>query len=204
MSVSFSHYYDDFDNLFRRLNPPRVVIDNESCDNATIILVDYANKHAILLEVVKILNDLNLIITKAYISSDGGWFMDVFKVTDQDGNKVTDEAVLNYIQKNLGPDSCCISPGRSVGIDQSIDYTTIELLGTDRPGLISEVSAVLTHHKCNIADAEVWTHNARAVAVIRMTDEETGSAITDPHRLALVKGLLSNLLASCDNNKGRA
>ncbi|KAI9092033.1 hypothetical protein K1719_027968 [Acacia pycnantha] len=204
MSVSFSHYYDDFDNLFRRLNPPRVVIDNESCDNATVILVDYANKHAILLEVVKILNDLNLIITKAYISSDGGWFMDVFKVTDQDGNKVTDEAVLNYIQKNLGPDSCCISPGRSVGIDQSIDYTTIELLGTDRPGLISEVSAVLTHHKCNIADAEVWTHNARAAAVIRVTDEETGSAITDPHRLALIKGLLSNLLASCDNNKGRA
>lgn len=41
-----------------------------------IVQVDSANKHGILLEVVQILTDLNLIITKAYISSDGGWFMD--------------------------------------------------------------------------------------------------------------------------------
>lgn len=34
------------------------------------------NKPGILLEVVQILTDLDLIITKAYISSDGGWFMD--------------------------------------------------------------------------------------------------------------------------------
>lgn len=38
--------------------------------------MDSANKHGILLEVVQILTDLNLVITKAYISSDGGWFMD--------------------------------------------------------------------------------------------------------------------------------
>ena len=38
--------------------------------------VDSANEHGILLEVVQVLTDLNLIITKAYISSDGGWFMD--------------------------------------------------------------------------------------------------------------------------------
>lgn len=34
------------------------------------------NKHGILLEVVQVLTDMNLVITKAYISSDGGWFMD--------------------------------------------------------------------------------------------------------------------------------
>lgn len=38
--------------------------------------VDSANKHGILLDVVQVLTDLNLIIVKAYISSDGGWFMD--------------------------------------------------------------------------------------------------------------------------------
>lgn len=41
-----------------------------------VMQVDSANKHGILLEVVQILTDLNLIVTKAYISSDGGWFMD--------------------------------------------------------------------------------------------------------------------------------
>lgn len=38
--------------------------------------VDSQNEHGILLEVVQVLTDLNLIITKAYISSDGCWFMD--------------------------------------------------------------------------------------------------------------------------------
>jgi len=37
---------------------------------------DSVNKPGILLEVVQILTDLDFIITKAYISSDGGWFMD--------------------------------------------------------------------------------------------------------------------------------
>lgn len=34
------------------------------------------NKHGILLDVVQVLADVNLVITKAYISSDGVWFMD--------------------------------------------------------------------------------------------------------------------------------
>ena len=114
----------------------RVVIDNESCKNATVIRVylsicfslfflskqfvslcctllafhffifrifwylfhfmmqvDSANKQGILLEVVQVLTDLNLIITKAYISSDGGWFMDgkiflfrIFKIASMTRN----------------------------------------------------------------------------------------------------------------------
>lgn len=38
--------------------------------------VDSANKHGILLEMVQVLTDLDLVISKSYISSDGGWFMD--------------------------------------------------------------------------------------------------------------------------------
>lgn len=41
-----------------------------------IIQVDSTNEHGILLEVVRVLTDLNLTIYKAYISSDGCWFMD--------------------------------------------------------------------------------------------------------------------------------
>ncbi|KAG9149293.1 hypothetical protein Leryth_003273, partial [Lithospermum erythrorhizon] len=47
--------------------------------------VDSANRHGILLDVVQVLTDLNLVVRKAYISSNGRWFMDVFSVTDQDG-----------------------------------------------------------------------------------------------------------------------
>ncbi|KAL8161434.1 hypothetical protein V2J09_012923 [Rumex salicifolius] len=182
---------DEYEKLIRRMNPPRVVIDNETSKNATVIQVDSANRHGILLEVVQILTDLNFIITKAYISSDGGWFMDVFNVTDQEGNKITDEEVLDYIHKCLGPDSDTMN--RSVGVETSSDYNTIELIGIDRPGLLSEVSAVLAHLKCNVVNAEVWTHNTRAASILHITDQETGLAIDDQERLTRIKELLYNV-----------
>ncbi|XP_010260920.1 PREDICTED: ACT domain-containing protein ACR4-like [Nelumbo nucifera] len=193
---------DEYEKFVRRMNPPRVVIDNETCKNATVIRVDSANKHGILLEVVQVLTDLNLIITKAYISSDGGWFMDVFNVTDREGNKLKDEGILEYIRKSLGADSSFVPTlGRNVGVEQSTNHTSIELTGTDRPGLLSEVCAVLTGLKCNVVNAEVWTHNTRAAAVMHVTDEETGSAITDPESLSKIKALLCNVLKG--NNKTR-
>ncbi|KAI3919616.1 hypothetical protein MKX01_018439 [Papaver californicum] len=158
---------DEYEKFIRRMNPPMVVIDNETCKNATVIQVDSANKHGILLEVVQVLTDLNLIITKAYISSDGGWFIDVYNVTDQKRNKILDEGIIDYIRKSLGADSCCTpSLRRSVGVQPSENHTSIELTGTDRPGLLSEVSAVLTDLKCNVVNAEIWTHNTQAAAVM--------------------------------------
>lgn len=39
------------------------------------VQVDSVNKQGLLLEVVQVLTDMNLNITKSYISSDAGWFM---------------------------------------------------------------------------------------------------------------------------------
>ena len=101
--------------------------------------VDSARRHGILLDVVQVLTDLNLSIKKAYISSDGQWFMDgklnllkkmifeikfvllacyyfwvlleisvtdillsglaVFHVTDLNGNKLTDESIISFIEQ---------------------------------------------------------------------------------------------------------
>ncbi|KAJ9676583.1 hypothetical protein PVL29_021880 [Vitis rotundifolia] len=191
---------DEYAKLIRRMNPPRVVIDNDSCGHATVIEVDSANRHGILLQVVQVLTDLNLIITKAYISSDGGWFMDVFNVTDHDGNKLRDEEILNYIQKTLETEAGFLNSLRSsVGVMPSKEDTSIELTGSDRPGLLSEVSAVLTDLRCNVVNAEIWTHNARAAAVIHVTDQATGCAIEDPKRLSMIKKRLGNVLKGNSN-----
>ncbi|KAG1331422.1 ACT domain-containing protein ACR6 [Cocos nucifera] len=173
----------------------RVVIDNDACDNATVIRVHSVNKHGILLEVVQVLTDLNLIITKGYISSDGSWFMNVFNVTDRDGNKVRDKKIISCIQTSLESDACFFPTlGNSVGIMSSEENTSIELTGTDRPGLLSEIFAVLADLNCNVVKGEVWTHNSRAAAVVHVTDESTMSAIEDPQRLSTIKKLLSNVL----------
>ncbi|GMH06865.1 hypothetical protein Nepgr_008705 [Nepenthes gracilis] len=186
---------DEYEKLIRRLNPPRAVIDNDACEDATVIQVDSVNKHGTLLQVVQVLTDMNLVITKGYISSDGGWFMDVFNVVDYHGNKIRDKDVIDYIRKSLENDASLVPPLReSVGVMPSEDHTSIELTGADRPGLLSEVCAVLTDLHCNVVNAEIWTHNARAAAVLNVTDEATGSAIKDPRRIWTIKKLLCNIL----------
>lgn len=101
---------------------------------------------------------------------------------------------LAYVQ-SLETDTCFLPSMRSsVGVTPSKEHTSIELTGTDRPGLLSEVCAVLTDLGCSVVKAEVWTHNARAAAVVHVKDECTGSAIEDPKRLTTIKALLCNVL----------
>ncbi|XP_062215221.1 ACT domain-containing protein ACR4-like [Phragmites australis] len=200
---------DEYDNFIRKMNPPRIVVDNDSCADATIVRVDSANEYGILLEVIQVLIDLNLAISKAYITSDGGWFMDVFNVTDKEGKKLQDKTTIaqieDYVRKSLGADSRYIpSRRRSVGVAAAADHNVIELTGTDRPGLLSEVSAVLASLKCNVVSAEVWTHNIRAAAVMQVNDEDTGLAITDTERLERIKERLSYLLRGSNLSRGAA
>ncbi|KAJ8759231.1 hypothetical protein K2173_006691 [Erythroxylum novogranatense] len=193
-SSSFS-VEDEFEKLVTRMNPPRVTVDNASSRTATLIKVDSANKHGSLLEVVQVLTDMDLIIRRAYISSDGEWFMDVFHVTDPNGNKLSEDDVSERIQQSLGPRALSFrSLRRSVGVQADAENTTIELTGRDRPGLLSEVFAVLADLKCNVVAAEVWTHNSRMASVVYITDESTGLPIDDPDRLGKIKQLLLYVL----------
>ncbi|KAA0050610.1 ACT domain-containing protein ACR2 [Cucumis melo var. makuwa] len=78
-NVCWSYFNPDFDTLLERINGPMVCIDNESMEDYTIVKVDSLNKQSLLLEVVQILTDLDLSISKSYISCDTGWFMDVYR-----------------------------------------------------------------------------------------------------------------------------
>ncbi|KAJ7564519.1 hypothetical protein O6H91_02G020700 [Diphasiastrum complanatum] len=184
-----------------------VVIDNTSCADATLVKVDSANRHGILLEVVQVLSDMDLIISKAYISSDGGWFMDVFHVTDQLGQKLTDEGIIDYIQQSLGAKQESLTTevrtclGRTVGLQSIAEHTAIELTGRDRPGLLSEVSGVLKDLMCNVVAAEVWTHNMRVACVVYVTDELTGGPVEDANKLTRIKEQLSQVLRNDNDGK---
>lgn len=159
------------------------------------------NKNGILLEVLQVLSDLDLHIFKAYITSDGGWFMDVFHVVDQQGQKITDDKTIKYIEKALGPESNLLvgatgsnSPGRSVGLHSIGDHTAIELKGPDRTGLLSEIFAVLADLQCNVLAAEVWTHRMRVACVVYVNDVATGGAIDEPCRVSRIENRLRHVL----------
>ncbi|KAL4325586.1 hypothetical protein GQ457_11G023300 [Hibiscus cannabinus] len=185
---------DEYEKLVIRMTTPRVVIDNAVCPTATLVKVDSAKRHGILLDAVQVLTDLNLSIKKAYISSDGQWFMDVFHVTDLNRNKLTDESVISYIEQSLET----TGPERSLGFDGltalELTLTALELTGTDRVGLLSEVFAVLADLQCNVVDAKVWTHNGRVASLIYVKDCNSGSPIKDSQHVQRIKACLRNLL----------
>ncbi|CAA6673616.1 unnamed protein product [Spirodela intermedia] len=180
---------DEYEKLVTRMNNPRVVIDNDVCTSATLIKVDSARKSGVLLEAVQALTDLNLSIKKAYISSDGRWFMDVFHVTDQFGAKLIDESIRTYLEQSLvaGSDNRKLE-----GFSNHL--TALELTGSDRPGILSEVFAVLADLQCNVVDAKVWTHNGRVASLMHVKDEDSGSIIEDTQKIQRIERRLHNVL----------
>ncbi|CAN8305454.1 unnamed protein product [Cochlearia groenlandica] len=190
--MAMKGYLDEYEKLCVRMNTPRVVIDNGVCSSATIVKVDSARRNGILLEAVQILTDLNLSIKKAYISSDGRWNMDVFHVTDLNGNKLNDQSVLSYIEQSIEK----VYYGENIEVN---GLTALELTGTDRIGLLSEIFAVISDLSCDVVEAKLWTHNGRVASMIYLKDSTTGSPVLDSTRISKIQARLNNVLNG-DNN----
>ncbi|XP_074285588.1 ACT domain-containing protein ACR2 [Silene latifolia] len=199
--VCWPYFDPEFDTLPERINGPscRVCIDNESSEDSTVIKVDSVNKQDLLLEVVQIITDLNLSITKGYISSDAGWFMDVFHVKDEQGNKLMDKTVLHNIQQAIGGGRNSSMSGKTsetkTKAGSLTEHAAIEMTATDRPGLFSEISAALADLHCNIVEAHAWSHNARLACVAYISDHSSLTPILhDPLRLASIEQHLNMVL----------
>uniref|UniRef100_A0A0E0EH77 ACT domain-containing protein ACR n=1 Tax=Oryza meridionalis TaxID=40149 RepID=A0A0E0EH77_9ORYZ len=186
-------WLDEYEKLVVRMNTPRVVIDNAVCSTATLVQVDSARKTGVLLEAVQVLADLDLSINKAYISSDGRWFMDVFHVTDRLGCKLTDDSVITYIEQSLGTWN---GPARPAALE---GLTALELTGADRTGLISEVFAVLADMDCGVVEARAWTHRGRLGCLVFLRDEEANT-----ERMARIEARLGHLLRGDSTGVGGA
>ncbi|GJN30884.1 hypothetical protein PR202_gb19228 [Eleusine coracana subsp. coracana] len=188
------HPSEVYELFVRHMNTPRVAVDNGVCATATLVQVHSARKHGVLLEAVAALSDHGVCVRKGYISSDDGrWFMDVFHVTDAAGRKVADaDALLTRLESSLLADaaSATLPPPPPA----SSPATLLELVGADRPGLLSEVFAVLHDLRCSIVDARAWTHGGRVAALVFVRDEETGAPIDDAARVRRVESRLRHVL----------
>lgn len=81
------------------------------------------------------------------------------------------------------------------------DHTVVELIGRDRPGLLSEVSAILSNLHINVVAAEVWTHNKRVASVVYVNNNTTCRAVDDPTQLSKMKEQLRNILGGCEEEE---
>lgn len=89
------------------MNPPRVVIENNAyekrkCHCYSVLQVDSVNRNGILLDFVQVISDMNLVISNSkglHLLLCVAWFMDVFNVIEDNGNKIRDKDVVGYIQR---------------------------------------------------------------------------------------------------------
>ena len=72
--------------------------------------------------------------------------------------------------------------------------TALELTGTDRVGLLSEVFAVLADLQCNVVEAKVWTHNGRIASFIYVKDCDSGCPIEDSQKINRIEARLRTVL----------
>lgn len=91
--------------------------------------------------------------------------------------------------------------GKQVGVHSIGNHTAIELIGKDRPGLLSEISAILANMQINVVAAEVWTHNSRIACILYVNDETTGQAVDDTRRLDSMEDQLKNVLCGLGDDE---
>ncbi|CAD7701391.1 unnamed protein product [Ostreobium quekettii] len=172
----------EYETLELRVHPPNVEIDNEGDEGATIVTVDSVNRPGTLVQLVQCLTGLGLRISQARISSDRGWFVDDFHVTDADGGKVTDERKLSAIRKVLTVERAPLAEA---------DSAVLELAGEDCPGLLADVHMLLAQSGFDVQSAAVWTHKQKVG--FAMSVSQAGKPV-DYAKLETVRQVLLTML----------
>eukprot|EP00891_Asterochloris_glomerata_P002138 jgi/Astpho2/2138/Aster-03131 len=186
----------EYETLELRCNPPQITIANDSKEDVTVVTMDSANRPGTLVEVVQHFTQLGLDVVRARISSDGGWFVDVFDITEATGAKVTDERKLQSIKQMLsihldGSDAPLCNADETDDW-HSVATTVFELAGQDTAGLLADVTQLLTSNGCDVRSAAVWTFNDRVAFVLSVT--ENGQPVQDGMKLQRLRQLLLQMM----------
>lgn len=139
--------------------------------------------------------ELGLRIASSRISSDGGWFHDVFCITECNGQKVTNPRKVESIKHMLDVymlDEELVDNGDDTDDMNRVETTVFQLAGQDRSGLLSEVTELLTDNGCNVRSAAIWTYRGRVAFVLSVT--EKGRPISDPHKLEALRNLVTGIM----------
>ncbi|KDD74813.1 hypothetical protein H632_c1057p0, partial [Helicosporidium sp. ATCC 50920] len=188
---------DLLDNLTLelRVHPPEVVVDNISHEKYTVVTLISANRPGSLIHVVQHFTELGLCIQSARVTSCGGWFVDVFHLSEPSGARVSDSRKLSSIRRvlDLLPESAEeLLDGDETDDADRVSSSVFELLGDDRPGLLAELVALLLQSGCSVRRAALWTRARRVAAVLSVT--EGGRAISDPHKVGRLRQLMLSAL----------
>ena len=180
-----------------RVHPPEVHIDNIGDDKYTIVTIDSANRPGSLVFVVQHLTELGLRVHSARISSDGGWFHDMFAISEADGGKVKSQTKLMSIKQMLNiymQTEDVVADGDTTDDAAKVETTVFEVSGVDRPGLMADSMQLMTQNGCDVRSAAVWTYRRRVAIVFSVT--ERGRAIPDAAKTRRLEEMMEDILRS--------
>ncbi|XP_020591081.1 ACT domain-containing protein ACR1-like isoform X2 [Phalaenopsis equestris] len=173
-----------FDRNFHTLE--EVCVDNDTYGDRTVIKVSCVNRHGLLVDIVQALIDLDLIISKSYMSSDGDWIMDAFEVTDALGNKLIEPTQIRYIEESLsfaegrgGPTrrppeevKTCLDNLAGAGHLAS-DHIMLEMtVGVDHSGISEVLATLLLDYHLEVDFCVAWMHNGLTGCILCIVDLE--------------------------------
>ncbi len=116
--------------------------------------------------------------------------------------KLTEIVRKKSDQKSSRARAFSLEPQVLVTNNWSDRYTVIEVSGLDRPGLLFNLTSVVSNLNLNIASAHVATFGERAVDVFYVTDL-TGQKVTNASRQQAIQRHLRSALSSGESNPDR-
>jgi [protein-PII] uridylyltransferase len=96
-----------------------------------------------------------------------------------------------------------LAPDVTISNNLSNRFTVLEVSGLDRPGLLFDLTAVLSRLNLNIGSAHIVTFGEKAVDAFYVTDL-TGSKIVSPARQATMKRNILAIFEKRDEKRATA
>ena len=191
--------------------------NRDSSDSSTELFICADDKLQTFAIITNMIERLSLTITDARITtSQNSYTLETFILLEKNGSHIEYTRTLDIPDKlkaellsdvNLQPQEIhnlaisrqvkqfTVAPEITFLTDPLHDWTVLELIAKDQPGLLAKVAVVLLNNKITVKNAKIVTLGARAEDVFFITDEQ-GHAISSSAILNKVEQEIQALLIS--------
>ena len=194
---------------------PLVSIRQQATRGATEIFVYMQNQDYIFATTTRVLDQLNLTIVDAkVIVSKDNFSLNTYIILNRSGESIKDKddrrEILNKLYEslsNLGKHLKILSRPRTrkqknFPISTSVQFTqnqsnhrtTMEVIASDRPGLLSRIGIALAVSDARLHNAKIATYGSRVEDIFFITDKED-QPITDPIKIESLTNFIIDTLA---------
>ena len=193
---------------------PLVASRNQPDLGATEFLVYCNDRRGLFVRITGVFarQNMNIVDAKLHLTEDSRR-LDTFVVLDSEGKAITDSRMLQDINERLRAALTSDEPPEKLGAIRlprqlkhfpiptqvsfrsmvSDNYTTMEIVTQDKPGLLQQIAQILDTNRINITSARIATYGERAEDIFFISTSE-GKPVADESILAQLKQEITDRL----------